>query len=432
MSAIKTAAPNREPLWDIVEESRDEAAFLWRRWEAELTSLTRNLDEVWSWTEDRLHGALDGAAVGGDATIERLLIPALTHEELSYNTVAAYLLVNSRSDKARDALSTALRDAKGAKLSAMIRGIEVTELSGRFAPIAAMLAKHSPEHCAALCRLKVFHRATLGQELRDTFSSNIPELQAFALQAAAHLPAQYVNSWIDTGLKSDHLSVRQAAMLSGIRCRVPQAWSAALNMARESLPESSSLLLALALFGGVAEHQVVTSAIKLPTTSKAAVRALAHIGTPEAIQLLLELMSDAQLARVAGEAYCAIAGVELERDRLMQADLPDEAPTFEADDLNANLVPQQDETWPLPDVAAVTRHWDSVRARFSRGVRYLRGAPANLQRLAEMVEKGPMLRRADHVFELAARTSGQYDVVERAFAATQRRMMSAARARIGS
>ena len=50
----------------LVEESFDEAAFLWRRWEDELTSLTRNLDEVWSWTEDRLHGALDGVRVAGN------------------------------------------------------------------------------------------------------------------------------------------------------------------------------------------------------------------------------------------------------------------------------------------------------------------------------------------------------------------------------
>ena len=67
MSPLQAAT---EPFRDLVDESFDEAAFLWRRWESELTSLTRNLDEIWSWTEDRLHGALDGVRVGGAAGLE--------------------------------------------------------------------------------------------------------------------------------------------------------------------------------------------------------------------------------------------------------------------------------------------------------------------------------------------------------------------------
>src|SRR5436190_11144567 len=54
---------------DLVEESLDEAAFLWGRWESELVSLTRSLDEVWTWTEDRLHGALDGVRAAGPAFV---------------------------------------------------------------------------------------------------------------------------------------------------------------------------------------------------------------------------------------------------------------------------------------------------------------------------------------------------------------------------
>ena len=61
MSFLHSAA---EPFHDLVQESLREATFLWRRWESELSSLTRNLDEVWSCTEDRLHGALAGVRVG--------------------------------------------------------------------------------------------------------------------------------------------------------------------------------------------------------------------------------------------------------------------------------------------------------------------------------------------------------------------------------
>ena len=41
-------AHTRRP-WRISStESFDEASFLWRRWESELRSLTRNLAEIWS------------------------------------------------------------------------------------------------------------------------------------------------------------------------------------------------------------------------------------------------------------------------------------------------------------------------------------------------------------------------------------------------
>src|SRR6185503_8422596 len=84
MLSTSTSTPPQTvaaPFQDLVEESFDEAAFLWRRWENELVSLTRNLDEVWSWTEDRLHGALDGVRVGGASTLD-LAKDALATDEI--------------------------------------------------------------------------------------------------------------------------------------------------------------------------------------------------------------------------------------------------------------------------------------------------------------------------------------------------------------
>src|SRR4029434_253967 len=90
MSPQSAATPFR----DLVDESFDEAAFLWRRWEGELTSLTRNLYEIYSWTEDRLHGALDGVRVGGDAAIE-IASEALASDDLDRITAGAAVLASS-------------------------------------------------------------------------------------------------------------------------------------------------------------------------------------------------------------------------------------------------------------------------------------------------------------------------------------------------
>src|SRR5258708_5421288 len=71
-----------EPLPHLIDESFEEAAFLWSRWEADLSSISRNLDEVWTWTEDRLGGALDGVALASNAILERLSGAALADGNL--------------------------------------------------------------------------------------------------------------------------------------------------------------------------------------------------------------------------------------------------------------------------------------------------------------------------------------------------------------
>src|SRR2546422_9118671 len=101
-----------EPFHDLVDESLDEAAFLWRRWESELTSLTRNLDEVWSWTEDRLHGALDGVRVAGARLID-VANQGLLSDEIDRIAVSAGVLASSAEPGAAAAVAAALSVADG-------------------------------------------------------------------------------------------------------------------------------------------------------------------------------------------------------------------------------------------------------------------------------------------------------------------------------
>src|ERR1035438_86412 len=65
------------PMWDLVEESLDEAEFLWRRWEAALSTHARDLAGVRFWVEERLLGSLDGLRAAGTRAYDPLLIPAL-------------------------------------------------------------------------------------------------------------------------------------------------------------------------------------------------------------------------------------------------------------------------------------------------------------------------------------------------------------------
>src|ERR1700754_4911662 len=119
-----------DPLPDLIDECLDEAAFLWQRWEAELTSAQRNLDEIWHWTEDRLSGALDGVRVASDAQLEPLLAGAMASDDPFRQSAISSALATSTARNARHLLANAVRDSTGPQLAACLRGIEVANIDG--------------------------------------------------------------------------------------------------------------------------------------------------------------------------------------------------------------------------------------------------------------------------------------------------------------
>jgi uncharacterized protein (TIGR02270 family) len=428
----KTAAPG--PFPDLVEENLEEAAFLWGRWETELTSLTRNLDAVWSWTEDRLNGTLDGVMVASGALLSDVIDQALAHDESTFHTVAAHVLTVAPEPDARARLAGVLCEARGARLAAMLRGIEVSQLDGTFSTVTRALIKQGPEHCAALTRIKSFQRAALGAELVGAWEADTVPEQVTALRAAGFIEARAASQWVSRGLEHAEPAVRIAAVESGVRQRQRGAWSAVRELAAAREAGSGSLLRLLAMFGKEADHRVVYEALSQGSSARAAFWALGHIGTREAIEQCLAAMRDPAFARLAGEAYGAIIGIDLTRERLTAPE-PEEAPSlppFEQDDLDADLIPQREQLWPLPDAAACAAHWRKIQSRYAAGTRHLRGAPFALSGLMAAIDKGPMLRRADYALELYVRTQGACDVETRAATFTQRRMIADSRAALAA
>ncbi len=238
----------REPLWDIVEESLDEAEFLWGRWESDLSSLTRNLDEVYLWSEDRLHGALDGVRVGGEGALEKLLLPALAGESLRRITVAAHVMASGMGAKALAALGDVLLTATGPKLAALLRGIETATLDGSFAALANKLAQGGPATCAALCQLKSFRHAAVGAELAVAFQSEDAVHLGRALQAARFAGAEGAQ-FIELGMANKNPVAALSAIESGLRLQIPGAWTAVRERVGKPVIANAGLLRHAAALG---------------------------------------------------------------------------------------------------------------------------------------------------------------------------------------
>ena len=112
-----------------------------------------------------------------------------------------------------------------------------------------------------------------------------------------------------------------------------------------------------------------------PRHARLAVTACGIIGDPAFVPWLIGRMGVPELARVAGESFSMITGVDLAYDDL-EKDAPEDfqsGPTDNPADENVALDPDEDLLWPDP--ALIQAWWQDNGARFPAGTRHLLGRP---------------------------------------------------------
>ncbi len=414
-------------LWDIVEESFDEAEFLWKRWEDSLVSHARDLAGTTFWVEERLAGSLDGVRVGGEAAFEPLIAAALASDEPWRLVVAAHVAATGDSAKARELLSIMIGAAVGERLSLLRRAVEVVPRDDQVESFEGTLARGGLEQKAALLSLRSFRRRAPGRELDEVLRAENPAARAVALEAARRLGAREGLPLVEFGLGESEIAPRNAALESGLVLGSRAAWARCLELVRAQGPGVGRLLLLVAVLGTEKDQDLVLAAFSNESLRRDALFAAGFAGTLRTADACAEALRSGIEVKLAAEALCAITGLSLEAERLVEPEppSPDEPIPFEQEDLDADLVPAPDDLLPRPKVAEVLSWWDANRARFPSGIRHLGGRPLELRGLQEILERGPMRRRCATALELAIRTQGRYDVSTRAFTTVQRTQMRA-------
>jgi uncharacterized protein (TIGR02270 family) len=411
-------------LWDIVEESLDEAEFLWRRWESALAAHDRDLAGVSFWVEERLLGALEGIAVAGDAAIEPVLLPALSAEEPNLVAVAAQVLGSMRTSMAVDALGSALLQATSEKLGSLRRGLELVEMPILLQALTARLGEPDAPLRAALLEAAAFHRRDTPPSVVEWASSEDPNLQRAVAFSARYAPTQARQQIAEHGLRYGDPAARNAAIETGLLAGLPSSWNACLNHAAGEGCEP--LLVTIGLVGRASDQDAIFRALGNEPTQKSALWALGFAGTGLAAETCVECLRQGKHVQLASDSLSAITGLDLEKEGLVVRVPEKEEPVaFEEDDLDADLVPSPEALLPMPDVDGVKRWWSTQQARFARQERYVGGRPASLSVLQDRLEHGAMRRRDGYALELAIRTAGRYQVQTRAFTPVQQRHMAA-------
>lgn len=131
---------------------------------------------------------------------------------------------------------------------------------------------------------------------------------------------------------------------------------------------------------------------------RSVIKAIGVLGDPHFAGWLIHQMENPLHARLAGESFTMITGIDLEQHELNQAP---------ADQEDYDAIVMEDENLPWPDAARIRDYWNSVSDKYTPGTRYLLGKPVEPEFLKDKTESVQQRHRRAIALELALRETDE-------------------------
>ena len=202
-------------------------------------------------------------------------------------------------------------------------------------------------------------------------------------------------------------------------CRFAAAWSCALLGDMQAIPALKSVAKLAVPYSKEAARMALRR-MDLPTaygwqgelaqspdSIRLAVIGTGVIGDPVFVPWLMELMRIPALARVAGEAFTMIAGVDIAYEDL-EGEWPEgfeAGPTENPEDADVDMDPDENLPWPNPKL--IETWWHKNKQNFKSGVRYLCGKSISEEQCQHVLRYGYQRQRAAAAIELAMMHPGE-------------------------
>jgi uncharacterized protein (TIGR02270 family) len=187
----------------------------------------------------------------------------------------------------------------------------------------------------------------------------------------------------------------------GPACRFWAAWSAVLlgsgerglgvlaDVAREpGRYRARAFQLVVQTQNVVTSHAWLNGIAPEPLLLRWLIRGTGLIGDPRYVPWLINHMADITLARLAGESFSLITGLDLawlDLERKPPEDF-ESGPNDDPNDPNVEM--DEDEGLPWPDQNLIQAWWQANSHRFQAGVRYFMGEPLNRENCLRVLREG--------------------------------------------
>lgn len=390
---------------DIVSQHVEEAAFLWLMRSNATHQPHYALKDLVK-LDDRVEAHLDGLRVAGEPGWE-LCKAALGNEEAGEVFAASVMAfesgIESRVQAVLDVVTGNPELARGMVSALGWLTIELaTPHIQRFHTSQVHLHREIGLVGSTLHRVDPGHFLTLAVGSRNLL------LRARVLKAVGELGRKDLLKAVKENLRVEDDQVRYWAAWSGALlgelAAIPILQRFVERVGPQRQQACAMALRHMSIQQGQAWLKTLASA---PDTLRLAVQAAGVLGDPVNIPWLIQQMANPIVARVAGESFGFVTGIDLDYDNL-DMDKPEGfevGPTEDPEDENVAM--DADEYLPWPDALLIEKWWSTHRLEFTNGTRYLLGKPMTIDSLKEVLKNGKQRQRRAAAIELTMRQPGQ-------------------------
>jgi uncharacterized protein (TIGR02270 family) len=390
----------------IVEQHAEEAAFLWLLRGAAVQAPHYSLKDLAD-IDERVEAHIDGLRVAGEAGWS-ICADALAQEEPGEVFAAAVLAFESGQDQRIKMVMEVAATEPELSLG-LISALGWLSFDQVKEHIDQLLRSLTPELRRIGVAAFAVHRQDPGSILVDALNDENTSLKARAIRAVGELGRIDLLSMLKNQLAAEDKD-----------CQFWAAWSAVLLGDRgeameflktfatsESPFQESALNLTLRVMDNTSAQNWLKEMSQQPDWLRYTVIGAGVAGDPVRIPWLIEHMEMPELARVAGESFTMITGVDIAYEDL-EGEWPEDfeaGPTESPEDEDVEMDSDEDLPWPEPKL--IREWWDSNKNAFRNGTRYLLGQPISPEHLHKVLRTGYQRQRAAAALELAILQPGQ-------------------------
>ena len=392
---------------NIVEQHAEEAAFLWLLRDAAVQAPHYSLQDLAD-LDERVEAHIDGLRIAGDVGWS-ICADALAQQEEPGEVFASAVLAFESGQDQRIKMVLEVAATKPELSQGLISALGWLRFDQVKGHIDQLLRSSAPELRRIGVAASAVHRQDPGSVLIDALNDDDTFLKACAIRAVGKLG------------RIDLLPILKKQLAAEDKdCRFWAGWSAVLLGDRddalellkavavsESPFQGRSLQIALRAMGSVGAQKWLKDQAQHPDLLRYAIIGAGVIGDPVYIPWLIEQMEMPDHARVAGEAFTMITGVDIAYEDL-EGEWPEgfeAGPTESPEDEDVEM--DQDEDLPWPDPELISGWWEKNRGVFRNGTRYLLGKPISSEHLQHVLRHGFQRQRVAVAMELAMMHPGQ-------------------------
>ena len=375
--------------------------------------------------DDRVAAHLDGLSVAGEHAWP-MLDSALASPSPGAVFAAAVMAIEGKSTERLNrlyALAEAVPEAQRGLLAAF-GWVEQEQLRGI---VVGLLASPTPFLRLLGIAACAMHRLDPGNARDAALEGLAVGVRNRALRAVGELGRRELIPTCVTMLKSDDEETRFWAAWSAVVLGNRGAGLAALREFGDlpSCFQARAFRLALQAMDQADARAWLRRMSGNPENLRLLIQGTGIVGDPLVVPWLIEHMSEPKTARLAGEAFSVMTGLDLAYLDL-ELKPPQNGgggPNDDPDDPNVDM--DADDGLPWPDPERITRWWDSNGGRFAPGTRYFLGAPLTREHCLRGLKEGFQRQRILAAHYLCILEPGTTLFEWRAPSARQQRLLGA-------